>query len=172
MLLVCGRNWVILLVELPLLCVYVCECVCVLSHSDVSDTLQPHGLCSLPGSSVHLFSRQEYWSGLPFPSPGVVQTQGSTQSLPVSPAWTGRFFTPEPLRKPPFTMCLAGRRLLVSFNMFLCPPQFLKCTYLCLAVLGLCCCGGFSPVAASGGYSLFAKHRLLTAVVSRVEHGL
>ena len=25
--------------------------------------------CSLPGSSVHGFSRQEYWSGLPFPSP-------------------------------------------------------------------------------------------------------
>ena len=24
--------------------------------------------CSLPGSSVHGFSRQEYWSGLPFPS--------------------------------------------------------------------------------------------------------
>ena len=24
---------------------------------------------SLPGSSVHEFSRQEYWSGLPFPSP-------------------------------------------------------------------------------------------------------
>ena len=28
--------------------------------------------CTLPGSSVHgiLLSRQEYWSGLPFPSPG------------------------------------------------------------------------------------------------------
>ena len=26
--------------------------------------------CSSPGSSVHGFSRQEYWSGLPFPSPG------------------------------------------------------------------------------------------------------
>ena len=25
--------------------------------------------CSLPGSSVHGISRQEYWSGLPFPSP-------------------------------------------------------------------------------------------------------
>ena len=25
--------------------------------------------CSLPGSSVHGFSRQEYWSGLPFPPP-------------------------------------------------------------------------------------------------------
>ena len=26
--------------------------------------------CSPPGSSVLEFSRQEYWSGLPFPSPG------------------------------------------------------------------------------------------------------
>ena len=25
--------------------------------------------CSQPGSSVHGFSRQGYWSGLPFPSP-------------------------------------------------------------------------------------------------------
>ena len=28
--------------------------------------------CSPPGSSVMEFSRQEYWSGLPFPSPGVL----------------------------------------------------------------------------------------------------
>ena len=26
--------------------------------------------CSPPGSSVHEFSRQEYWTGLPLPSPG------------------------------------------------------------------------------------------------------
>ena len=26
--------------------------------------------CSLPGSSVHGFARQEDWSGLPLPSPG------------------------------------------------------------------------------------------------------
>ena len=27
--------------------------------------------CSLPGFSVHGFSRQEHWSGLPFPSPNL-----------------------------------------------------------------------------------------------------
>ena len=32
--------------------------------------------CSLPGSSVHGFSRQEYWSGLPFPSPGDLPNPG------------------------------------------------------------------------------------------------
>ena len=26
--------------------------------------------CSLPGSFVHGFHRQEFWNGLPFPSPG------------------------------------------------------------------------------------------------------
>ena len=44
--------------------------------------------------------------------------------------------------------------------------------YLVLAILGLCCCVGFSPVAASGGYSLVAVHRLLIAVASLVEHRL
>ena len=32
--------------------------------------------CSLPGSSVHGFSRQEYWSGVPFPSPGGLSNPG------------------------------------------------------------------------------------------------
>ena len=35
------------------------------------------------GSSVHVgFSRQEHWSGLPFPSPGIFLTQGSNLRLP------------------------------------------------------------------------------------------
>ena len=29
--------------------------------------------CSLPGSSIHGFSRQEYWSGVPLPSPKSAQ---------------------------------------------------------------------------------------------------
>ena len=32
--------------------------------------------CSLPGSSVFEFSRQEYWSGLPFSSPGDLSDPG------------------------------------------------------------------------------------------------
>ena len=32
--------------------------------------------CSLPGSSVHGISRQEYWSGLPLPSPGDLPNLG------------------------------------------------------------------------------------------------
>ena len=40
--------------------------------------------CSPPGSSVHGISRQEYWSGLPFPSPGDLPNPGIK---PTSPAW-------------------------------------------------------------------------------------
>jgi len=35
-------------------------------------------------------------------------------------------------------------------------------------MLGLCYCVGFSPVAASRGYSLVVVHRLLTVVASLV----
>ena len=43
------------------------------------------------------FSRQKYWSGLPFPSPGDLPNPGIK---PVSPALAGRFFTAEPPGKP------------------------------------------------------------------------
>ena len=39
------------------------------------------------------FSRQEYWSGLPFPSPGDLLDPGTE---PMSPALAGGFFTTEP----------------------------------------------------------------------------
>ena len=59
--------------------------------SVVSDSLDPMD-CSLPGSSVMGFSRQEYWRGLPFPSPGDLPDPGIE---PVSPALAGGFFTTE-----------------------------------------------------------------------------
>ena len=37
---------------------------------------------SPPGSSVHGFPRQEYWSGLPFPSPGVLPEPGMEHGPP------------------------------------------------------------------------------------------
>ena len=41
----------------------------VANHLVVSNSSDPMDY-SPPGFSVHVFSRQEYWSGLPFPSPG------------------------------------------------------------------------------------------------------
>ena len=43
------------------------------------------------------FPSQEYWSGLPFPSPGDFPDKGIQ---PASPALAGRFFTVEPLIFP------------------------------------------------------------------------
>ena len=41
------------------------------------------------------FSRQEYWSGLPFPSPGDLPDPGTTPMSPASPA-----LAPSHLRRP------------------------------------------------------------------------
>ena len=42
------------------------------------------------------FSRQEYWSGWPFPSPGDRPDPRIKLKSPVSPALAGRVFTTEP----------------------------------------------------------------------------
>ena len=55
-------------------------------HPVMSDSLGPNG-----------FPRQEYWSGLPFPSLGDLLHPGIE---PVSPALAGGFFTTEPPGKP------------------------------------------------------------------------
>ena len=39
------------------------------------------------------FSKQEYWSGLPFPPPGDLPDPGIEPTSPVSPALAGRFVT-------------------------------------------------------------------------------
>ena len=50
------------------------------------------------GSLSMEFSRQEYWSGLPFPSPGDLSDSGIK---PVSPALQADSLPSEPLGKPP-----------------------------------------------------------------------
>ena len=47
--------------------------------------------CQTPLSMV--FSRQEYWGGLPFPTPGDLPTPGMEPTSPSSPLLAGRFFT-------------------------------------------------------------------------------
>ena len=47
------------------------------------------------------FLRQEYWSGLPFTSPGDLPNPGIE---PTSPGFAGWFFTPEPPGKPVFIL--------------------------------------------------------------------
>ena len=46
------------------------------------------------------FPREEYWGGLPFPSPGDLPNPGIKLTSPVSPALVGGFFTTAPPGKP------------------------------------------------------------------------
>ena len=62
------------------------------SHKVMFDSFVAPMDCSLPGSSVG-FPRQEYWSGLPFPSLGCLPDPGIEL---VSPALAAVFFTTEP----------------------------------------------------------------------------
>ena len=60
------------------------------------------------------FSRQEHWSGLPFPSPGVLPHSGNE---PTSLALAGRCFTPEPPGKPVYTY--AGLFIYIYINIYI-----------------------------------------------------
>ena len=68
-------------------------CVCLLSHIRLSEI--PWTLAHQASLSLG-FLRQEYWRGLPFPSPGNLPDPGIEL---VSPALVGRFFTAEPSGK-------------------------------------------------------------------------
>ena len=86
-------------------------CVLVLqSCPTLGDTMD----CSPPGSSVLCpFSRQEHWSGLPFPSPGDLLDPGIESR---SPSLQADSLPSEPARKP---SCLLGI-----------PNVFLVCCYI------------------------------------------
>ena len=69
----------------------------MLSRSVMSDSLQPHGLWPARLLCPWVFSRQEYWSGLPcsplgdLPNPGIE---------PWAPTLQGDSLLSEPARKP------------------------------------------------------------------------
>ena len=52
------------------------------SRSVVSDSLQPHRTIAHQAPQSMEFYRQEYWSGLPFPSPGNLPNPGLNPGLP------------------------------------------------------------------------------------------
>ena len=67
---------------------------CMLCRSAMSDSLQPYQAPVSIG-----LSRQEYWSGLPFP-PGDLPDPRMEPTSSASPALADRFFTTEPPGKP------------------------------------------------------------------------
>ena len=87
--LVDGRG-VLLIVPLG-----ICACIC-------ANSLQPFPtLCSPMDHTRQAplsmgFVRQEFWSGLPLPSPGDLPNQGTGPATLKSPALVGRFFNIAP----------------------------------------------------------------------------
>jgi len=79
-------------------------CCCCLVAQSCLTLLQPHGLWGFP--------RQEYWSGLPFPSPGDLPDPGAK---PVSPALAGGFFTTEPPVKPSWCYTMYSSLMILVF---------------------------------------------------------
>ena len=85
--------------ETSLVCVCVCVCVCV--YSVVSNYFVTPWTVACQDPLTMEFSRQEYWSGLLFPSPGDLPDPGIK---PMSPPLAGGLFTTAPPE-----MLLAGR---------------------------------------------------------------
>ena len=72
--------------------------VCAHTHSVVSDSNPWTLACQAPVSMK--FYRQEYWSGLPSPTPGNFPNPALKPVSLASPTLAGRFFTTAPPEKP------------------------------------------------------------------------
>ena len=71
-------------------------CVCV-SHSVMSNSLRPPWTVAHKTPLSMEFSRQEYWSGSPFPSPGDLPDPGIESR---SPSWQADYLSTELPQKP------------------------------------------------------------------------
>ena len=89
--------------------VCVCVCVCVRTHTHTRTRMISHvQLLAKPRNVARQallsmgFPKEEYWSGLPFPSPGNLPNPGIQHKSLVSPALAGGSFT---TRAPPGSPC-------------------------------------------------------------------
>ena len=87
------RKWAHKLSRTHTMKSYMCVCV---SHSVMSDSATPYTIAHQASLSME-FSRQEYWSGLPCPSPGDLPGPGIK---PRSPALQADSLLSKPTRKP------------------------------------------------------------------------
>ena len=81
-----------------------CSCLCGLSCSVVSDSFATPWIVACQAPLSMGFPRQEYWSELPFPTPGDLPNPGIEPASPASPSLSGRFFTMEPHGKPKYEL--------------------------------------------------------------------
>ena len=64
------------------------------------------------------FPRQEYWSGLPFPTPGDLPDPWIELKTPASPALAGGFFTTVPPKKPLYIYTYIHNEILLSHGKY------------------------------------------------------
>ena len=79
---------------------YICVCVCVCVYAHMLSHFSFIRLFSTLWTVAHQdplsmgFSRQEYWGGLPYPTPGDLPNPGIKPASVPFPTLAGRFFTP------------------------------------------------------------------------------
>ena len=74
-------------------CHFLLQCMKVKSESEVTQscpTLRDPMDCSLPGSSIHGIFQEEYWSGVPLPSPNNT-LQGINSRIFEAEEWTSNW---------------------------------------------------------------------------------
>ena len=75
-------------------------CVCVFSHFSPVQLFVTLWIVAHQAPLSMGFSRQEYWSGLPFPPPGDLPDPGIRPAFPASPALAGDSLPPSHLGSP------------------------------------------------------------------------
>ena len=121
---------------------YMCVCVCTQLLSPVQLFVTPCTVAHQPLLSMK-FSRQEYWSELPFLIPGDFPDPRIEPMSPVFPALAGRFFTAEPCEKPIPSICIPEHKVHLFFLLnilnigYTCRFLFTQCLY-SITLISLC----------------------------------
>ena len=99
--------------------IYIAVCVCVQLLGLIQLSATPW--TTAPQAPLSMgFSKQEYWSGLPFPTPSNLPNPGMEPVSLKSPVLAGRFFITEP---PWSTMVLLYRKIRISMNLEILMPR-------------------------------------------------
>ena len=86
-------------------------CACMPIHSIISDSSAAPWTVAHPALLSMGFLRQEYWSWLPFASPGDLPDPGIKPISLVSPALADRFFATQPPEKAPFSLGRSQKKI-------------------------------------------------------------
>ena len=98
------------------------RCVCVFVYMlSMSDSLLRYGLAQQAPLAME-FSRSEYWTWLPFPTPGDLFDSGIKPPSPASPVLEGRFFAMSTIWEAPSqdVVAISSQVSIAHYSFFLC----------------------------------------------------